>query len=191
MNMFDILAGRGGGLQRAGQHEQHADPERETALQSAGLMTYDHMQKQPEAFHDEAEAHPSDWCGSMPARCALGEQRTRVVQLGHAFFLDRFDTMTTKPENLARHILPTSATMVGVCMTVISIVKLLHIGPAGMWIDKLLAIDSFTFLASAGFSYFSMRNEALERFEKHADLAFMIGLMGMAICAFLLAFELV
>lgn len=81
--------------------------------------------------------------------------------------------------------------MVGVCMTVISIVKLLHIGPAGTWIDKLLAIDSVAFLASAAFSYFSMRNEALEQLEKHADMTFMIGLLGMAICTFLLAFELV
>lgn len=80
--------------------------------------------------------------------------------------------------------------MVGVCMTVISIIKLLHIGPAGTWIDKLLAIDSLTFLASAGFSYFSLRDETLERLESYADLAFMIGLMGMSICAFLLAFEL-
>jgi multisubunit Na+/H+ antiporter MnhF subunit len=81
--------------------------------------------------------------------------------------------------------------MVGVCMTVISLVKLLHIGPAGTWIDKLLALDSLTFLASAAFSYFAMRNEALEQLERRADVAFMIGLMGMAICSVLLAFELV
>lgn len=99
--------------------------------------------------------------------------------------------MIAKPENLARHILPTSATMVGVCMTVISIVKLLPIGPAGTWIDKLLAIDSVAFLASAAFSYFSIRDNTLERLERHADVTFMIGLLGMAICAFLLAFELV
>lgn len=81
--------------------------------------------------------------------------------------------------------------MVGVCMTVISIVKLLHIGRAGTWIDKLLAIDSLAFLASAAFSYLSMRSIALEQLEKRADRAFMLGLIGMAICAFLLAFELV
>jgi len=36
-----------------------------------------------------------------------------------------------------------------------------------------------------------MRNGAFERLEKHADLSFMIGLMGMTICALLLAFELI
>ena len=99
--------------------------------------------------------------------------------------------MNLRQENVAHHILPTSATMIGVCMTVISIVKLLHIGSTGAWIDKLLAIDSMTFLASAVFSYFSMRNGAFSRLEKYADHAFMIGLMGMTICALLLAFELI
>lgn len=98
--------------------------------------------------------------------------------------------MFPKQENVAHHILPTSATMIGVCMTVISIVKLLHIGSSGAWIDKLLAIDSLTFLASAAFSYFAMRNGALARLEKYADHLFMIGLLGMTVCALLLAFEL-
>ena len=99
--------------------------------------------------------------------------------------------MNPKQENVAHHILPTSATMIGVCMTVISIVKLLHIGSTGTWIDKLLAIDSLTFLASATFSYFAMRNGAFARFEKYADHAFMIGLLGMTVCTLLLAFELI
>lgn len=76
-------------------------------------------------------------------------------------------------------------------MTVISIVKLLHIGTAGSWIDKLLAIDSLTFLASSAFSYLSMRKEVFIRLEKYADIGFMIGLLGMTICALLLAFELI
>lgn len=99
--------------------------------------------------------------------------------------------MGPKQENVAHHILPTSATMIGVCMTVISIVKLLHVGSAGTWIDKLLAIDSLTFLASAAFSYFSMRDGAFARFERYADRSFMVGLLGMTVCALLLAFELI
>lgn len=99
--------------------------------------------------------------------------------------------MDPRQENVAHHILPTSATMIGVCMTVISIVKLLHIGPSGTWIDKLLAVDSLTFLASVVFSYVSMRNGAFVRLEKYADLSFMIGLLGMTLCALLLAFELI
>jgi hypothetical protein len=99
--------------------------------------------------------------------------------------------MEVNQTNLARHILPTSATMLGVCMTVISIIKLLHIGHPGTLIDKLLALDSLAFLISAVFSYASMRSASLTRLERHADLAFILGLIGMGICALLLAFELV
>ena len=99
--------------------------------------------------------------------------------------------MNPQQDNVAHHILPTSATMIGVCMTVISIVKLLHIGSQGAMIDKLLAIDSLIFLASAVFSYFSMRNRTFSRLEKYADHSFMIGLMGMTICSLLVAFELI
>ena len=41
--------------------------------------------------------------------------------------------------NLSAHILPTSATMVGVCMTVISIVKLIGPKMALGRVDQLLA----------------------------------------------------
>jgi hypothetical protein len=99
--------------------------------------------------------------------------------------------MNFQQKNVAHHILPTAATMMGMCMTVISIVKLLHIGSTGAMVDKLLAIDSLTFLASAVFSYFSMRNSAFSRLEKYADHSFMIGLMGMTVCSLLLAFELI
>ncbi|MFN3398138.1 MAG: hypothetical protein ACK4ZS_06345 [Sulfurimicrobium sp.] len=76
-------------------------------------------------------------------------------------------------------------------MTVISIIKLLHLGRAGTWIDKLLAIDSLIFLASAMFSYISLRKESMPLFESYADTSFMLGLIGMTSCAFLLAFELI
>ena len=58
---------------------------------------------------------------------------------------------------LSAHILPASATMIGVCMTVLSIG---HLGPAGEWrmvIDKLLAVDALVFLVSALLSFMSMR----------------------------------
>jgi hypothetical protein len=95
-------------------------------------------------------------------------------------------------KNLSSHILPASATMVGVCMTVISIVKLAHVGTAGMVIDKILAFDSVLFLLSAAFSYLSLRAEhdAAGRLEYFADGAFMVGLIFMVVAAFALSFEL-
>ena len=98
-------------------------------------------------------------------------------------------------ENLSAHILPTSATMVGVCMTVISIVKLIGVKKTALGrVDQFLAIDSAFFMLSAGFSYFSMRfddnDKRVVRFERIADMTFMQGLVLMTITAFLLAYEL-
>jgi len=50
-------------------------------------------------------------------------------------------------QNLSSHILPTSAAMLGVCMTVISIVKLTQLNHGiKSWIDEILAIDALFFL---------------------------------------------
>ncbi|PRP72647.1 hypothetical protein BUE93_01040 [Chromobacterium amazonense] len=92
--------------------------------------------------------------------------------------------------NLAHHILPTSATMLGVCMTVIPIIKLMKVGHVGTIIDELLADDSVIFLISALLSYLSIRRPSWGRLERHADIAFVFGLCGMSVCAVLLSFEL-
>ncbi|OHX11024.1 hypothetical protein BI343_05440 [Chromobacterium amazonense] len=92
--------------------------------------------------------------------------------------------------NLAHHILPTSATMLGVCMTVIPIIKLMKVGHVGTIIDELLADDSVIFLISALLSYLSIRRPNWGRLERHADIAFVFGLCGMSVCAVLLSFEL-
>ena len=57
--------------------------------------------------------------------------------------------MASSAGGLSAHILPTSATMIGVCMTVMSIG---HLGPRDdlrLLIDRMLAIDALVFLASA------------------------------------------
>ncbi len=90
---------------------------------------------------------------------------------------------------LATHILPTSATMIGVCMTVLSIG---HLGPAGelrLVVDKLLAIDAVVFLISALLSFMSMRvGRHAQRNEARADLVFIGGLVLLALVAVTLAF---
>jgi drug/metabolite transporter (DMT)-like permease len=92
---------------------------------------------------------------------------------------------------LSAHILPTSATMIGVCMTVLSIG---HLGPHGHiheMIDKLLAVDALVFLASALLSFMSMRSRALgSRHEAWAESVFITGLALLALGAFALAFAI-
>lgn len=90
---------------------------------------------------------------------------------------------------LSAHILPASATMIGVCMTVLSIG---HLGPAGEWrmvIDKLLAVDALVFLVSALLSFMSMRLRGSgSRYEARAELVFIAGLGLLALGAVVLAF---
>lgn len=95
-------------------------------------------------------------------------------------------------ERVAHHILPTAATMAGVCITVVSIIKLTELSKsASTIIDDILAVDSVFFLASAFLSYLSLRTEELAiRLEYLADILFLLGMLVMVVCAFLLVYAL-
>jgi hypothetical protein len=92
---------------------------------------------------------------------------------------------------LSHHILPTSATMVGACVMVISIVRLTEItGNVSTTIDDMMALDGILFLASAMLSYMSLRSERKrQRLERYADLVFLGGLTLMVLASCLLAWE--
>lgn len=84
--------------------------------------------------------------------------------------------------------------MAGVCVTVVSIIKGMHIGYPGLIIDKILAMDSMIFLASAASSYFSMRVGSSVfsfRLERWADTLFMFGLLLMVLGTVGFTFEMV
>lgn len=92
---------------------------------------------------------------------------------------------------ISNHILPTSATMAGVCITVISIVRLVesnrHVSTI---IDNLMAFTGLVFLVSCFLSYMSIRSARRSiKFEKYADLLFLAGLSLMVVGGFLLAWE--
>ena len=92
---------------------------------------------------------------------------------------------------LADHILPSSATMIGVCMTVISVSQLIPKQSMSRHVDELLAFDSLLFLASAMLSYFSIRNPAMrDKLERIADIIFLIAIALMVIVGFVASFEL-
>lgn len=94
--------------------------------------------------------------------------------------------------DLSHHILPTSATMVGVCIMVISIVKSMAPGLAFYLIDKALAVDSILFMISALLSFSSIRlNQSTERLERWAEIIFLIGLVSMTLITVIFSFEIV
>jgi uncharacterized membrane protein YidH (DUF202 family) len=108
------------------------------------------------------------------------------------------EVSSTKSENshinksrLADHILPSSATMIGVCMTVISVSQLIPKQSISKHVDEMLAFDGLLFLVSAMLSYFSIRNaQKSESFERRADVIFLIAIALMVVVSFVISFEL-
>lgn len=99
--------------------------------------------------------------------------------------------MEPKSGSLSNHILPVAATMVGVCVTVISLLQLVPKNGISSWADELLAVNSLTFLASTMLSYWAIRHkEATVSIERWADRLFLLGLTVMVFVSFLVAFEL-
>ena len=95
------------------------------------------------------------------------------------------------PSGISNHILPTAATMTGVCVTILSIVRLTEVSRhVSTVIDNLMAINGLVFLVSCFLSYMAIRHPRHAfALEKYADILFLIGLSLMVIGGFLLAWE--
>ena len=100
------------------------------------------------------------------------------------------DTGSARPgAGLSAHILPTSATMIGVCLTALYISLLGPPSEGRELVDKLLALDGLVFLASALLSFLSMRvARQTRRWESLAESVFVGGLGLLALGAVVLAF---
>ncbi|WP_299717947.1 hypothetical protein [Tardiphaga sp.] len=96
---------------------------------------------------------------------------------------------------LSKHILPSSGTMIGVCVTLIGLVKILEarIGPSR--VDEYAAVVSTLFLVSAIASYISMRHPERHslstRCEIIADQFFLGGLIAMTAITLFFAYEVI
>jgi hypothetical protein len=95
--------------------------------------------------------------------------------------------------SLARQILPSSGTMIGICTTLVGLVKIVEgrIGPSR--VDEYGALVGVLFLCSAGLSYMAIRNVQFPQFshrcERIADIFFIVGLVGVVSVVLLFAFE--
>ena len=105
------------------------------------------------------------------------------------------DSRINAQRALSKHILPSSGTMIGVCATLIGLVKLAepHIGPSR--VDEYAALASLLFLASAIASYISIRHpdraRLSERCEIVADQCFLAGLIGIAGITLFFAYQVI
>src|SRR5213594_4028721 len=91
-------------------------------------------------------------------------------------------------QDICIHIFTVSSAMVGVCLTVIGLIRVvITLGSAGTLADDLLAVDALLFLLSCLLSYWALRSRGLRRMhrlEKIADAIFIIAMIGMvAVCA--------
>jgi hypothetical protein len=103
--------------------------------------------------------------------------------------------MNTNPQNhleedISIHIFTVSAAMVGVCLTVIGLIRVvITMGKADTLADDFLAGDAFLFLLSCLFSYSALRFRSKRRMhyrERIADAIFITAMVLMAaICGFI------
>ncbi len=95
---------------------------------------------------------------------------------GHSRYLE---------EDISVHILSVSAAMVGVCLTVIGLLRVvITIQKANTVADDLLALDSLLFLVSCLLSYWALRTRTVRRMhsvERVADVVFMLALLLMVV----------
>jgi hypothetical protein len=93
-------------------------------------------------------------------------------------------------EDICIHIFTVSSAMVGVCLTVIGLVRVvITLGKADTVADDLLAGDALLFLVSCFISYAALRSRRarrMHRLERVADGVFILAMIVMVvICAFL------
>lgn len=90
-----------------------------------------------------------------------------------------------KERDIAAHIFTTSSVMVGLCLTIISVVRSLpRPGQLQTAVDDLIAIGALVFLLSCFLSYAVLRSRHLRnmhRVESLADGVFLLGLTLLAI----------
>ena len=96
----------------------------------------------------------------------------------------------TEPESrlekdICIHIFTVSAGMVGVCLTVIGLVRVvITLGKADTFADDLVAIDALLFLVACLSSYWALRTRSVKRMhrvERFADIAFIVALVFMVV----------
>ncbi|MFN8297073.1 MAG: hypothetical protein U0T69_12815 [Chitinophagales bacterium] len=90
-------------------------------------------------------------------------------------------------KEIAHHIFSGSTTMIGVCITVISLFRIMQINKQTL-VDEILGADILLFIFSCFFSYLSLRNAALKSIENIADIIFFTGLLLLLVVGFIIVF---
>ena len=101
---------------------------------------------------------------------------------------------TNLEQDICIHIFTVSSAMVGVCLTVIGLIRVvITLGRADTLADDLLAGDALLFLISCLLSYWALRSRSLRRMhrlEKIADGIFILAMIGMVIICALITYTI-
>ena len=104
------------------------------------------------------------------------------------------DPNTHLEHDICIHIFTVSSAMVGVCLTVIGLIRVvITLGNADTLADDFLAADALLFLVSCLLSYWALRSRSLRRMhrlEKIADGIFIIAMIGMVIICALITYSI-
>ena len=104
------------------------------------------------------------------------------------------DSSTHLEQDICIHIFTVSSAMVGVCLTVIGLIRVvITLGSADTLADDLLAGDALLFLISCLLSYWALRSRSLRRMhrlEKIADGIFILAMIGMVIVCALITYTI-
>ena len=104
------------------------------------------------------------------------------------------DRGTNLEQDISIHIFTVSSAMVGVCLTVIGLIRVvITLGRADTLADDLLAGDALLFLISCLLSYWALRTRSLRRMhrlEKIADGIFILAMIGMVIVCALITYTI-
>ena len=95
-------------------------------------------------------------------------------------------------QDICIHIFTVSSAMVGVCLTVIGLIRVvITLGTVDTLADDFLAADALLFLISCLLSYWALRSRGLRRMhrlEKIADGIFIIAMIGMVVVCTLITY---
>jgi len=83
---------------------------------------------------------------------------------------------TEENKRVASYVFSGANTMVGVCLTVITLFRIMKTG-VQTYADEILALDTSIFITASLLSYLAIRTENNEKLEKWADIFFFTGMI--------------
>jgi hypothetical protein len=108
-------------------------------------------------------------------------------------YIARFSRGEPRNTDVARHILPTSGTMIAMCTTMVGLVKVAEGRLGATSVDVYAALLGAAFLTCAIMAYLSMRlahiDDISRRLERAADTTFLVSLCAAVAMVVLFALE--